>query len=238
MSTPEPKRRASGRTVGEEVTREESRELHRQAPDEILPEERERLFRTPGLQQMRTDWQGEDATVIARVTATVDQAVSTAFGDAYHIMNDLFTIIRRPVLDPRTHQPLLDHLGFVQWAQTETGEYIEDWSLLGRVQQRDFLFRITTTIFSLMQRRTDARAESMYAKAVWEEQFARGFESLPAITATRPTVDDRTQRARLVASDARFFALYKLHYFWRAQDIIDALQLLDQRLKDIYTAAI
>lgn len=229
----EENKRASGHTPAEEVTREESREADKPTAPE-LPDERERRFRTPGFSRMRTDWRGPDAVIMTAVHNAVNRRIAHEFSDAYSIMHELYDVVREPVVEG--DEPVVDEYGWPVWRQTPTGNFVEDWSRLTSKERERFLYQLTTRLFDWSQRAAEGWGESMMAKVIWEESFAAGYESLPPISATRPTIDDRTNRARLVSSEQRYFAVFLAYYSRKADSIVRNLELLAQRLKDVHTA--
>lgn len=199
-------------------------------PMEVEPhEDRTREFRTPGFSRMRTEWSGEDAIHLAFVMGQVQQRILVNFTSAYAIMNELYEIVREPEHDGMG-TILKDAHGFTIWQRTPSGSYLEDYSRLGHTQKENLLFEITTNIFAWEQAAASAWTEAMFAKAQWEESFALSFQDAPG---ARPTVDDRTQHARVGAREERYFAIFLSAYSRRADAIVRSMQLLGQRLKDV-----
>ena len=54
------RRRASGKTPAQESAQKQSEEAEKLVDDAVLPEEREKKFRTPGFSRMRTKWNDDD----------------------------------------------------------------------------------------------------------------------------------------------------------------------------------
>lgn len=221
--------RSSGRTTAEEVTREVAAEL--EDPIRIdLPDEKERKFRTAGFSRMRTEWKGPDAAMIATVHQVVQRKIEEHFSDAYTIMYELYDLIRTYKTDANG-EVLHDEYNWPLWAQTATGAYVEDWGKLTYKQREKFLFQLTTRLFEWEQKASEAWAEAMFSKAIWEEAFSTGFESMEG---ARPTVDDRTARGRLASKEDRYFAIYCSYYSRKADALVRTLQLLGQRIKDVH----
>lgn len=213
----------------EKVLREETRGADQPMEVEIH-EERTREFRTPGFARMRTEWSGEEAPILAAVLGTVDNRILLNFASAYAIMNELYEIVREPVANENTGEVLKDVHGFTIWQRTPSGSYVEDYSKLARPERENLLFEITTNIFAWEQAAANAWTEAMFAKAMWEERFALSFQDAPG---AKPTVDDRTQHARVGAREERYFAIFLSAYSRRADAIVRSMQLLGQRLKDV-----
>ncbi len=221
-------RRASGQTVAEEIIKEEAKEADEPVRVE-LPEERARTFRTPGFSRMRISWTPSDAAIISQALAAVDGRILNAFADAYHLMHELFEIVREPVLkDDGT--PEKDKWGFTVWARTPAGGWVEDFTKLTLRQKENFVFQITTRIFEWEQRAADVWGEAMFAKAAWEERFSIGFDAPMS-----GTVDDRRAAGNIDAREERYFAIFASLYSRRADAIVRSMGLLGQRIKDSLT---
>lgn len=224
--------RASGRTAGEEVTKEVSEEADK--PMEVeLPEEREKSFQTPGFSRFRMNWHGDDAKMIATMHTVVDQRLNEHFEEAYTIMYEIYDLVRKKATDANGNV-LTDMHGLPLWQRNASGNFEENWDALNYRQRERFLFLITTRLFEWEQAAAGAWAEAMMSKAIWEESFAQGFESLPPVSATRPTVDDRTNRGRLESREDRYFAIYATYYSRKADALVRNMGLIAQRLKDVH----
>lgn len=229
-------------TVDTQITPEDARQADAALREEIaeaetpaevrVHEDHTRETRTPGFTRMRTEWHGEDRAMVASLKAIVDGRIMTLFPDAFVIMADLFEVVRTPVFDTSTGEPLLDATGLVVWARNENGAFIEDYSRLGSREREDFLFRITSNLFEWQQTRADLWGDAMFAKAQWEEAFSHGFLDTPG---TRPTVEDKTQRARAHATEERYFAIFQTLLSKKADAVVSSMELLGQRLKDVLT---
>lgn len=212
-----------------DVVRQEAREV--EGTSEVrVHEDHTRELKTPGFSRMRMEWKPDDAAQIRGLRDVVDTAIGNLFPDAFQVMNDLWGIVREPQRDLDGF-PILDARGYPVWARTETGAYCEDYSRLGIRDREDFLFRITTNLFEWKQRQADTWGDAMFAKALWEESFARGFTQ----STGRLTVDDRTNRARVHATEERYFAIFQSLLSRRADAVVSGLELLSQRLKDVLT---
>lgn len=224
--------RASGKTTSEEVTKE----VADTADDSIqveLPDERERSFQTPGFSRFRMNWHGPDAQMIATMHEVIDNKLNQHFADAYTIMYEIYDLVRKKAR-LSNGEIAKDAYGLPLWTRSDTGGFVEDWDKLNFRQRERFLFLITTRIFEWEQVAAGAWAEAMMSKAIWEESFSAGFESLPPVSATRPTVDDRTARGRLQSKEDRYFAIYCTYYSRKADALVRNMNLLAQRLKDVH----
>lgn len=223
---------ANGKTPAEEATEEVRKDFDKPAAPE-LPEERARRFKTPGFSRMNLTWQGEDARVMALVKLRVNDLIGEQFSDAFDIMHAFYDLVREPVTVDGVPQE--DQHGLTVWKRTPTGGYIEHWDKITHRDREKFLYLITTRLFDWQQRAADAWAEAMMSKGIFEERFADGFRSLPPVSATRPTVDDRKAKGSSDAAESRYFAILWSYYSRKADAICRVMELLSQRLKDVHT---
>lgn len=198
--------------------------------ESVVDVERAREFRHPGFARMRMEWSGPDADMVRRVTATIEGAILTHFEDAYLLMNDIYEIVRDPEVDP-TGAIRRDQFGFVVFKRSPTGAYYEDWGRLGHVQREHFIYRLTTALFEWSQRAANLWTEAMFAKAIWQEEFAHAFDSIEG----KATVDQRTARGNIDSAEARYFAIFTSGLSRKADALVRSLELLNQRLKDTST---
>lgn len=180
-----------------------------------------------------TEWSEEDREAMDGVHGIIDRVVLENFGDAYRIMNDLYEIVREPVVLPGGVIATDAH-GFTIWERTESGSFVEDYSKLGSKEIKDFLFKITTRLFEWEQRAAQMWTDAMFAKALWEQALSRGYTG--AREAGGRTVEDRTQIARAAARDPRFFALFHASISRRSDSLVRSMTLLSQRMKDVLSA--
>lgn len=224
-------RRASGATQTEEVTKAETEknDAAEVAGEEVAgaTESPRSKFRAVGFSRMRFDWTGDEAVIVTRAMRSVEDRIQANFRDAFQLMFELFTIVREPVVNPETGEKVVDRFGWPEWKRTVTGDFVEDWSALGRKQREDFIFTITTRLFAWEQARADAWGEAMFAKAAWEEHFANSY-----VAPRTGTVDDRTNHARKEAIEDRYFGIFMTLYSKKADGIVTTMGLLGQRLKD------
>ncbi len=214
----------------EERAAQEESEGHDDLMEVDLHEDRTREFSSDGQSRMRTSWLPEDGDDLSVIHRLVDEILLEQFGDAYLIMNDLYEIVREPRVDGQGVIQT-DRYGFTVWERTESGSYIEDYSRLGSKEIKDFLFKITTRLFDWEQKAATLWGDAMYAKALWEGRFSRGY--LDSRTTVGKTVEDRTQAGRDVAMADRFFGIFQSVLSRRADALVRSMTLLSQRMKDV-----
>ncbi len=195
--------------------------------------DRTRRFTSMGFSRMRTNWNAEEASVISVAHAQVELELTTLFADVYRILHRIYEVVRTPLRDADTGGVRTDPLTRTpMWERDDIGMYIEDWSLLTDREKESFLHQITTRLVLWEQTAGDLKGEALYAKALWEERYAAGFVGTPLVENRRPTVDDRTQEATLVATEARYMAIYMTVRSNRADALVRSTERLAQRLKD------
>lgn len=194
-----------------------------------LHQDRTHEIQAKSFARIRTEWTGDDAKEIATVILISDNLIVQKFTSAYAVMNELWDVVREPVVLEDTGEILRDALGFAIWQKNASGKFIEDYSKLGIKQRENLLFEITNNIFAWKQDAADCWGEAMFSKARFEEQFAASFAQAPG---TKPTEADRTQYARRVSSEERYFAIFKSLVSRKADALVESLELIGQRLKD------
>lgn len=236
--------RASGLTGADEAAREEGRQLDSplrpEGENELAlpggpgerPEDKHTSM-TPAFSRMRTDWNSPDYDVVRQMKRAVDMLIQKHFADVFDIFYQVYALVRQSEVD-QNGEIKTDELGVPIWRRSPTGAYIEDWSQLGVRERESFLYQLTTGLFRWEQLAADIWGEAMFARASFEEAFSHGFEELP--DADRPTIDDRTARARIRAAEYRYRAVYQSYLSKRAEAVVRAAERLSQRLKDIHTS--
>lgn len=214
--------------LGDEIAHEQAQEMTEPIESEILDVERELDFTRTGLSRMSTSW-GEDEEVVQQLLAGIDRIILSRFSDAYRIMEEIYDVVREPMVDERTGEVITDHLGLVQWRRSALGGYEEDWSRLGIKQREHFIYRIVTNHFIWSQNAADLWTESMFAKAAWQESFARAFNQ-PA----KGTIESRTATGNVQSAERRYFAVYMAALSRKADALSRSMELLLQRLKDLH----
>lgn len=210
-----------------EVAREADRPMHVDpAPD------RTRLFSSMSFSRMRTSWNPGEQEVIDAARAQSDRELTREFGEVYRILNKVYEIVRTPVRDPETGVPITDRFGLIIWQTDHLGMVLEDWSRLTERDKDGLIHEITTHLVMWEQKAADFWAEAMFAKALWEENFAITFVETPLVENKRPTVEDRTQNAQVAAREQRYLAIYMSVRSKKAESLVRSMALLSQRLKD------
>lgn len=225
-------RLGTGEPVAQAVAKEQAEGP--EAPDapleeEIVDIERARSFRHPGFARMSTEWTGRDREIMQRIHATIEGAILNHFEDAYLLMNEIYEIVRDMEVTP-TGEPRTDQFGFTVFRRSPTGAYYEDWARLGHVQREHLIYKLTTNLFEWSQRAANLWTEAMFAKAIWQEEFATAFDA-----PVSGTVDDRTAVGNMKSAEARYFAIFTSALSRKADAVVRSLELLNQRLKDTST---
>lgn len=188
---------------------------------------------TPAFSRMRTDWNSPDRDVIRQMRSAVDLLIQTQFADVFDIFYQVYSLVRQQEIGPGG-EVKVDEYGVPIWTRAPSGAYVEDWSLLGHREREQFLYQLTTGLFRWEQWSADIWGEAMFARASFEEAFSHGFEELT--DTAKPTIDDRTARARIRAAEYRYRAVYQAYLSKRAEAVVRSAERLSQRLKDIHVA--
>lgn len=236
-SAPEDER-ASGLTQAEEIVKEESERADADIestlddgphlPEDARPDRPQ--FRTPGFSRMRITRTPDDQIIMSGIQTAIEDRLVETFLDAYIVMNDIFEAVREPEVDA-SGEVVRDRHGFAVWKRKANGAWEEDWSRLTRAERENFIFEITTRLWGWEQRAADAWADSMFAKAQWEERFGIAYG-----TPHSGTIEDRTAYAKRDAAEERYFAIFSAAYSRKADAIVRVMATLGQRLKDTLLA--
>lgn len=214
----------------EETVAEESKALTERTDPE-LPVERATRFRRTGLTRLKMDWTEEERVTVVRVHHAVDGKINENFGDAFALLNEIYDIVRQPLL--KNGEPVRDQRGQVVWRRTSTG-FVENWDRLGRQDRERFIYQLTTRMVLWGQEAETAHTEAMLAKVAWEQSFADGYDR-PG-EGVKDTIEGRTARGKTLARDDHYLAIILTSYSRKAEKLVSSMELLLQRLKDIHLA--
>ncbi|WP_428957824.1 hypothetical protein [Streptomyces sp. cg35] len=218
--------RQANRALGEIV-----READEPMAVDIDPD-RSRETSSTNFSRMRTDWRTGESSEIEGILQESRGIIHRAFPGIYMIMNELWMHVREPVVVDGTGEIVTDIFGWPEWKKLPSGAYAEDYSRLTDREKDDFLLRITTGLLEWHQQAADLWGTSMLAKGRWEEAMGIGF-----LTPTgRVTVEERTQRGRVHASEDRYHAIFRATVSRSAEALVRSMELIGQRLKDSLTA--
>lgn len=198
---------------------------------DIDPDRSRETVRT-GFSRMRTEWRPGDSAEVMGVVQQAQGVIRRAFPDAYLIMNELWGIVREPVIDTTTGEIITDVFGWPQWKKNPSGAYVEDYTRLTNREKDDYLLRISTMLLEWEQQASARWLEAMLAKARWEEAMATGFIAPTG----RVTVEERTQRGRAHAAEDRYMAIFQAAVSRSADQLVRSMERIGQRLKDSLTA--
>lgn len=207
----------------------EERLAEADAPMEVeLHEDKTREMKTPGFSRFQTDWDGPHGEVVKTIHAVIDNRILVDFADAFVILNDLFEVVREPVVDLDTGEVLKDQHGWPIWQRDKHGHYIENYGNLSIRQREDLMHKITTHLVEWEQKAQAKWFEAMLAKALYEEEFANLFVAGEG----RQTDALRENRARTGASQQRVFGIVQSYYSRKADALVRSMILVGQRIKD------
>lgn len=224
------KPRKSGKTGGGEAAQAAEEDVLKGMEENLLPEEREKSLtgKRSSFSRMKFDWSTpEERVMMAQINAVVERVMNNEFAGAFALINDIYDLVRTPIIDEATQEIRTDQYGFPLWKRTRTGEYEENYSLLTYGQREDFTFRLATQMVEWGQRRSQMWRESIYAKAVWSERFSQEYTS-----GFGGTVEDRTQEATKRTAEDKYFAVFKAALSNAADDMVRQMKILLDTIKD------
>lgn len=210
----------------EDVLREVSKEADKTMSVD-MHDDKTRNFRRLGLSRMKREWDPDEALEMTGVHDRVDDFMLKLFGEAYLLINEIYEVVREPVVDRSTGEIKLDRHGFQVWQRTDSGAFVEDYSRLTTRDMQNYLFKITTRLFDWKQKQAELWGEAMMAKAVWEEQYSLAYDGSKG-----RTVEDKTQAGRLGSREDRYFGILQAMVSRKADNLVGSLELLAQRMKD------
>lgn len=224
--------RASGRTAAEEAAHEAVAEIE-VPPSPKLHTERVVKFDLHGFNRIRTDWRKDDRDRLKRAERTTEDVLIDRFWTLYAIRQGIFEQVREPVVD-EDGVIQTDRHGLTRFRKDPTtGLYIEAWDEIGDKALRGFLLRIISHLFEWEQTAEHLRTQALYAKSVYEELFAAKFDEQPPMAGVKPTDASRDQYARRVCAEDRLFALYMSGLSREADKLVQGMDRMQQRFKDL-----
>jgi hypothetical protein len=211
-------------------------ELAKEADEPVtvdIDPDRTRETSSTGFSRMRTEWRPGEADEVAGIVQQARGIIHRTFPAAYLVMNELWMLVREPVVNETTGEVITDIFGWPEWKKWPSGAYVEDYTKLTGREKDDYLLRITTGLLEWEQQASALWLESMLAKGRWEEAMASGFT---APVQGKTTVEDRTQRGRTFAAEDRYHAIFRAAVSRSAEQLVRSLERIGQRLKDSLTA--
>lgn len=212
----------------EQVLKDEAAEADKTMSVE-MHDDKTRNFRRLGLSRMKREWSPDESVEMDGIHQKVDDLMLKMFGEAYLVINEIYEVVRFQLAD-EDGVLLVDRHGFPLWERTPSGAFVEDYSRLTSRQMQNYLFKITTRLFDWKQKQAELWGEAMLAKALWEESFSVSYDN-----SSGKAVEDRTQKGRLGSREERYFGIFLAMVSKKADYLVNSLELLSQRLKDVVT---
>jgi hypothetical protein len=234
--------RASGKTVGDEIAAEEAMNGLGLIGEKgelgltggvvgKLPEDLHSSM-APAWRRMDTSWTSPDHEILSQMRRAVDVMIKERFAECFELFYEINMLVREPIIDEASGEMQVDEFGLPEWQRTAMGAYREDWSRLGYKERENFLYKLTVGLFRWEQRAVDLQGEALLGRAVFEEAFSHGYE---ARDDSRATIEDRTARARVLAAEYRYRAVYMTYLSKRADAVCRSAERLALRLRDLHT---
>lgn len=182
-------------------------------------------LRTPAFARMKWTNTPEERAVLDASRLVVDERMYHEFPDAYRVMQDIYEVVRDPVVINGEIQR--DRFGMPVWQRHEDGWIKEDFTRLSQRQMEEFIFKISVKLFAWEQKAQDLWAESMFAKAQFEERYAIAYDASIA-----GTVEDRKNWGSKDAAEERYYAIFLTHLSRRAEALTRSMERLALRIND------
>lgn len=200
-----------------------------QAVEPTIHPDRMRTFTHTSLSRVKVSWTADEHIQMSTIWATVDKIIEAHFKTAFAVQEQLYRHVRKPVINTVSGEAVKDTRGRIRWIE-EDGIPYEDWLSLGDREREQALYQITTHMFEWEQIAAKIWGDAMFAKGIWEEQFAHAFSGAPG---TRPTVDDKTHHAHKHSMEQRYFAIFQSLLSRRADAVVRSMtRLYTVLLKD------
>lgn len=199
-------------------------------PSEKADEGHTRKFQYTTFSRMPKSWIADDYRQLMVIQSLCRQIIDERFAEAIAVMRRIRRRVRLAQADDdgaiimNGSEPL--------WERDEDGLPVEDWTALGRADREALLFTITTHMFEWERARADLWRDAMFAKAQWEEKFAKAYHEMPGVAISgKPTIDDKTQVGHSFSISERYFAVFRSSLSKEADGIIQALKMLQRLLE-------
>jgi hypothetical protein len=177
--------------------------------------------------RMRVTWSAEDLAQLQFVSSAADQMLRRQFPYLYWFLeHELYPAVREPEVDGAGER-IRDLSGAVRWRRDDEGHIVERWDRMTDEVKKQLLYTITTHLIAWRQQAATSWGSAMFAKGLWEEQFANGYIGAKG---SRLTIDDKTQQARLVSAEERYFAIYLTMVSRRADALVKSMERMEDML--------
>jgi hypothetical protein len=177
--------------------------------------------------RMRVVWKREELAQLQFVSSTADAMLRSQFAYLYWFLdNELYPAVREPETDS-DGVVLRDLNNNIRWRRDENDRIIERWDRMGDETRRQLLYSINTHLIAWRQQAATSWGSAMFAKGMWEEVFANGYTGARG---PKLTIDDKTQAARLVSAEERYFAVFLTMVSKRADALVKSMERMEDML--------
>jgi hypothetical protein len=198
--------------------------------------DRARTFKGTGLARIRRDWPQAERQALAELEALAAGMIRDRFAVAFAVLERVNRHVQVPLSDPETGEVRCYEDGSPMWEKDELGVPVQDWGRLSDRDRRNLLGVMFTRMYEWELAAASIWADSMFAKAEWEERFSRGFRVMPGHEAAgRPTIEDRTQYGVSYAIEERYFAVFRASLSKRADAVVWSMKGMQRFLEGIGT---
>jgi hypothetical protein len=192
--------------------------------------ERDRFAYTT-FSRMRKSWIGDDLTALMEIDDLTRKIIDAEFAAPIALIARIRRAVRIPVIKNDGSGEVEYSAGEPVWKRDDDGFPVEDWTALSNADREAFLFTITTHLMEWKRSQAALWRRAMFAKAMWEEKFAKAFHALPGLAITgKPTIPDRTQVGHSFSIEERYFAVLQSSLSKEADAIIKSMEVLQTML--------
>jgi hypothetical protein len=181
--------------------------------------------------RMRKSWIGDDLTALMEIDDLTRTIIDNEFAGPIALIARIRKAVRIPVIRNDGSGEVEYSAGEPVWQRDEDGFPVEDWTALSNTDREAFLFTITTHLMEWKRSQAALWRRAMFAKAQWEETFAKAFHALPGVAISgKPTIPDRTQVGHSFSIEQRYFAVLQSSISKEADAIIKSMEVLQSML--------
>jgi len=177
------------------------------------------------LTQWNFKWQPQDQENLARITSAVNQILGDSFADAFTVLDQFYSLIKKPVKDHQGND-VRDERGRVVW---DSGS--DDlWGDLTGQDIEQALLRLARVKLETSTRTAQLLTDAVYAKHIFQDQWYEEYSK-----ALDGTIKDRDARANARTKEAKYLSFFRYCIWVRVEafqkELSNVVRLLE-RIRD------
>ena len=153
-------------------------------------------------------WRADEKSQLDRIRASADTVMAHMFEDAKAAIDNFYSEMRVPAINPDTGMTLLDRDRRIVWETDERGQPIEKWSqMTGQDIERCLLDlgRIRITAASQVH---ELLMEALFAKHIYDDQYQDSYAEL-----VEETIPGRQAYAARKTRQDKYHGYFR-YYLW------------------------